>query len=198
MQETKKIAVAILNHNISLNKILQLTFPSEEFDLMTFAGTDELQDALRGAFRVSLILFNRSVLGGKEHDFCRCMREHKGYEDIPILALQDAFFLEDGRSREGLPWDGLFIFPFDPEDLVEEVRRLVGAAGMSLPLPEEPPGAINKTAQNWPDLDTHITRLADRLWSAREKNLQSEIFAQVKKEITLWMDSGNKPESGDS
>lgn len=197
MQETTKTTVAIVSHNISLNKILQLAFPSEEFDLITFSDTDEMQRALKEV-RVSLILLNRAAVVGNEHDFSHFLRDHKEYEDIPILVLQDAFFIDDGRSRDGMPWNGLFIFPFDPQDLVEEVRSLVGAAGLSLPLPEEPPGSFNKTAQNWPDLDTHVTHLAHRLWSAREKNLKAEIFAQVKKEITLGKDSGDKPGSEDS
>ena len=191
-----KIKLAVVNHIMSLNRILQLSFPSDEFDLVVFSSTDELFEALP-EIQASLILLNRSLLDKQGTPPPRSLPAQEEYGNIPVIALQDAFFIDDGENEDvrGQHWDGLCVFPFDPQDLVEEVRRLAGSARLSLPLPEEPAGQADEGGTSEPDLDRQFIRLANRLWDGREEKLKTEIFAALRREIRQWERSGKKGES---
>jgi hypothetical protein len=189
-----KIQVAVLNQNASLNKILRMAFPKDEFELLIFTDFDKLNEALKN-IRPAAFLISLSYPGDGPPIGCRLLsREEKG--NAPILAIEEAFRGKDAGPSDQSLYSGLFRFPFDAGTLVDEVRRLVEAARPFLPLPEDPLGEESASIQipDGSDLDGRIGRLAERLWERRQERLKTEIMAEVREELRHAFGPDSEPE----
>ena len=189
-----KIQVAVLNQNVSLNKILRIAFPADEFELLIFTDPDALNEALM-KIRPSAFLIGLSCQGDG-HPVVGRLLSREETENAPILGLEDAFRgKENGPSHKSL-FSGLFRFPFDAGKLVEEVRRLVDAGRPFLPLPEDPlteepaPIQIPEDAEE----DGPKSRLEESLWERRRKHLKTEIIAEIKEELMRGTGLDQEPE----
>jgi len=190
-----KIQVAVLNQNVSLNTILQRAFPADEFEVLIFSDPDALDDALK-KINPSAFLIGLSF-PGDEHAVVSRLLSREDFENVPIIALEEAFCGKENSPSHKSLYSGHFRFPFDAGMLVEEVRRLVETQQPFLPLPEDPL-AEEPASTKIPDdagVDGRINRLAERLWERRKEQLKTEIIADIRKELRLG--SGLDPEPED-
>jgi response regulator RpfG family c-di-GMP phosphodiesterase len=193
-----KIQVAVLNQSISQNKILQMAFPVDEFDLMIISNPGDIHNYLSNN-QPSVVILNRSLI---EEDgteiFCR-LNARKEEEHILVFALEETFCGKgDNGTKEAL-FTKSFRFPFDAEQLVKEIRDCVHITRPGLPLPEDPLAEeVFPSNQGFSekDMTKRFGLLTERFWEERRDRLKTEIMTEVREELKQWTRSGIDPEDG--
>jgi DNA-binding response OmpR family regulator len=192
-----KSRIAVLNDNISMNKILQMAFSQDEFELLWFSDPPKFFEALSEA-RPSAVLFNLSCPAAGP-DIGRRLCDHKETEQVPLIAIAEAFQQKEDGTQRPSSYSAFFRFPFDAVLLVEEVRRLVQGERPFPPLPEEPSGegppSTREAGED--DLERRMGRLAERIWEKRLAHLKSEIMTEVRKDISQGTLPGPDGEPGE-
>jgi len=109
----------------SIRKMVRFPLKSGGYDVVeAIDGNDGLEKAIR--HQASLVLTDQNMPGMDGLTLIRSLRDLPSYRSVPILMLTtetSADMKAQGRAAGATGWLGK---PFDPERLLEIVRKVIG------------------------------------------------------------------------
>jgi CheY-like chemotaxis protein len=143
----KKILLA--DDSITIQKVIELTFSDEDFDVITVGNGRLALEKLPEA-RPDIVLCDIIMPEKDGYEVCEQIKSNPAHAHIPVLLLTGAFepFDQERAARAG--YDGSLAKPFEPETLIAKVKDLLARAparpaaapapqGAPLARPEPPP-----------------------------------------------------------
>ena len=117
----------LADDSVTIQKIVGLTFASEEIRLVTVDNGDDALIRAR-AFRPDLILADVNMPGLSGYELCAAIRDDNELKDTPVLLLTGAFERVDERLAEESGVSDFIAKPFEAHALVSKVEALLRAA----------------------------------------------------------------------
>ena len=125
--------ILIADKSITIQKIVELTFQEEEFEVVSVSNGKEALEKL-AQIQPSIILADISLPEIDGYELCRTIRQdprYAKYAHVPLLLLagiyetmdeKKAKFVED-KAKE-VNSNGVLTKPFDPQDLIQKVKQI--------------------------------------------------------------------------
>jgi|CXWL01.1.fsa_nt_gi CheY-like chemotaxis protein len=133
----KKLLLA--DDSITIQKVVELTFPSDEFEVVT-AGNGRLAVDKALTFLPDIVLCDVIMPQLDGYQVCEALRASEQLKNVPILLLNGAFEPYDSERAKAVGALGNVSKPFDPPALVSRVKALLAeqaaAIAASAPQPE--------------------------------------------------------------
>ena len=122
----KKVLLA--DDSITIQKVISLTFASEDFDLIVVGDGDSAITKARETVP-DLIMADVAMPGKNGYEVCEAVKNDPALSAIPVLLLAGTFEpLEEGEAtRVGA--DGHIVKPFESEELLAKVKDLIASGG---------------------------------------------------------------------
>lgn len=140
----KKLLLA--DDSITIQKVVELTFPSDEFEVVT-AGNGRIAVDKAMAFLPDMVLCDVIMPQLDGYQVCEALRASEQLKNVPILLLNGAFEPYDAERAKSVGALGNVSKPFDPPALVARVKEILAERGtaaysrpvdpMSIPMPVE-------------------------------------------------------------
>lgn len=130
----KKILLA--DDSVTIQKIVELTFEGEGFDLEVVADGNEAFNLAEGS-PPDIILADLTMPGLSGIELCRKVRNHSSLASVPVILLTNSF--EEFNRSDG-DEAGISAYvekPFESQALIDQVRELLSGEEVP-PAPEEP------------------------------------------------------------
>lgn len=134
----KKLLLA--DDSITIQKVVELTFPSDEFEVVT-AGNGRLAVDKALTFLPDIVLCDVIMPQLDGYQVCEALRASEPLKDVPILLLNGAFEPYDAERAKAVGALGNVSKPFDPPALVARVKALLAerASAMAAAAPQAEP-----------------------------------------------------------
>ena len=131
----KKILLA--DDSITIQKVIELTFSDEDFDVVT-VGNGRLALEKLAEVRPDIVLCDIIMPEKDGYEVCELIKKSATFSHVPVLLLTGAFepFDQERAARAG--YDGLLAKPFEPETLIAKVRDLLARAPQRAAAPPPP------------------------------------------------------------
>jgi CheY-like chemotaxis protein len=118
----KKLLLA--DDSITIQKVVELTFPSDEFEVVT-AGNGRLAVDKATTFLPDVVLCDVIMPQLDGYQVCEALRAIPQLQDVPILLLNGAFEPYDPERARAVGALGNVSKPFDPPALVLRVKDIL-------------------------------------------------------------------------
>ena len=118
----KKLLLA--DDSITIQKVVELTFPSDEFEVVT-AGNGRLAVDKAATFLPDVVLCDVIMPQLDGYQVCEALRAMPELQDVPILLLNGAFEPYDAERARAVGALGNVSKPFDPPALVSRVKEIL-------------------------------------------------------------------------
>jgi CheY-like chemotaxis protein len=118
----KKLLLA--DDSITIQKVVELTFPSDEFEVVT-AGNGRLAVDKATTFLPDVVLCDVIMPQLDGYQVCEALRAIPQLQDVPILLLNGAFEPYDAERAKAVGALGNVSKPFDPPALVLRVKDIL-------------------------------------------------------------------------
>jgi CheY-like chemotaxis protein len=131
----KKILLA--DDSVTIQKIVELTFEGEGFDLEVVADGHEALERAE-ASPPDLVLADSTMPGLSGVELCRKIREHPVLKPIPVILLTNSF---DDFNRADGDAAGVTAYvekPFESQALLDQLHELLSEEGLTSPAAVEP------------------------------------------------------------
>jgi len=125
--------ILIADKSITIQKIVELTFQEEEFEVISVSNGKEALEKLE-QIQPSIILADISLPEIDGYELCRTIRQDPRYEKyakIPLLLLAGIYETMDERKAKYVEEkskevnsNGVLTKPFDPQDLIQKVKQM--------------------------------------------------------------------------
>ena len=112
-----------IDDSVTMRKVLEMTFAGEEYRVVT-ADTAEVGLAKLRAERPAVVLCDVSLDGAGGYGLCAKIKAENPTVAVVILASKQQPY--DGQKGQGARADDFIEKPFDTQQLIEKVKRLVG------------------------------------------------------------------------
>jgi CheY-like chemotaxis protein len=201
----KKLLLA--DDSITIQKVVELTFPSDEFEVVT-AGNGRLAVDKALAFLPDIVLCDVIMPQLDGYQVCEALRASPQLSQVPILLLNGAFEPYDAERAKSVGALGNVSKPFDPPALVARVKEILkerSTAAFKRPAVDEfaPVGEVldeSKTVEasvpaatvphefTYDDTETHPVSTVEvpmdvREMAARSLSLDAPVFAPAEPEV---------------
>ena len=114
--------ILLADDSVTIRKVVELTFMEEDYELVAVGdGRDALAKLEDGSPDLVIADVHMGEIGG--YDVCK--ESKKRYPDVPVLLLVGTFEPFDPSDVEKHGADAFIKKPFDSQDLLNEVGRLV-------------------------------------------------------------------------
>ena len=118
----KKLLLA--DDSITIQKVVELTFPSDEFEVVT-AGNGRLAVDKAMTFLPDIVLCDVIMPQLDGYQVCEALRASAELSKVPILLLNGAFEPYDAERAKSVGALGNVSKPFDPPALVARVKEIL-------------------------------------------------------------------------
>jgi CheY-like chemotaxis protein len=118
----KKLLLA--DDSITIQKVVELTFPSDEFEVVT-AGNGRIAVDKAMTFLPDIVLCDVIMPQLDGYQVCEALRASPELKDVPILLLNGAFEPYDAARAGAVGALGNVSKPFDPPALVARVKEIL-------------------------------------------------------------------------
>lgn len=144
--------ILLADDSVTIQKVVELTFMDEDFEVVAVGNGDEALNRLEGA-APELLIADVHMPGANGYEVCRQAKQRR--PGLPVLLLVGSFEPFDEGVAEGCGADGFLKKPFDSQDLLQRVEELLAgaAAGAPLPAAEEEGGDAGFADEEMDDLD---------------------------------------------
>jgi CheY-like chemotaxis protein len=145
----------IADDSITMQKVVSITFASEDFSVIT-AGTGEEALAKAREVRPDIVVADVAMPRGNGYELCQVLKNDPALRHIPVLLLVGTSEGFDQGRATAAQADGFINKPFDSQAMIDKVASMLGiapqAAATSAPMPTVPlaPPAPPAASQGWP------------------------------------------------
>lgn len=201
----KKLLLA--DDSITIQKVVELTFPSDEFEVVT-AGNGRLAVDKALAFLPDIVLCDVIMPQLDGYQVCEALRGSPQLAKVPILLLNGAFEPYDAERAKSVGALGNVSKPFDPPALVARVKEILNerstaaferpsldALGVAAEVLDEAktvdaaiPAATVPHEYTYDETETHPVSTVEvpldvREMAARSLSLDAPVFAPTEPEV---------------
>jgi len=183
----KKLLLA--DDSITIQKVVELTFPSDEFEVVT-AGNGRIAVDKAATFLPDIVLCDVIMPQLDGYQVCEALRASAELKNVPILLLNGAFEPYDADKAKAVGALGNVSKPFDPPALVARVKEILAAhstvavaapaadaGGGSAEPVEEAPAEFEYDEAGTHPVSTVEVPLGVREMAARSMSLDAPVFA---------------------
>ncbi len=198
----KKLLLA--DDSITIQKVVELTFPSDEFEVVT-AGNGRLAVDKAMAFLPDIVLCDVIMPQLDGYQVCEALRASEPLKDVPILLLNGAFEPYDAERAKTVGALGNVSKPFDPPALVARVKEILAerstqpmsldvlaalgkaqddarAGAATVPAPPEPHAYTYDESETHP-VSTIEVPMDIRELAARSLSLDAPVFSAAEPDV---------------
>ena len=178
--------ILIADDSPSIQKLVQLSFPSDEFELVLVVDGQEVMDSL-SRIKPDAVLMNLSLPQKDGYELGEYIRNQEEFTKVPLILIKDAFEPLDKDRLEGFQFDGLVQKPFDSEALVQKVRSIIEERKVPMTLPEEPVWEEDTSNKMMVAPDEKVRELVKQEILSMERELEKRIKARILAELKMWL-----------
>ena len=150
--------ILLADDSITIQKVIELTFSDEDFELHTVGNGQKAIDEIR-SIQPDIVLCDIIMPEKNGYEVCEFIKSNDELKHIPVLLLTGAFEPFDQERAKAAGCEGFLAKPFEPQTLISKVKELLASAqgapaGAAAPAPPPamPPGppapAPGTVAQN--------------------------------------------------
>jgi len=163
----------LADDSVTVQRVIELTFADEGFKVVSFSDGDEVVGYLEAGNTPDVILADTTMPARDGYDVAAWVKGRDVLNRVPVVLMTGAFEPIDDKRAEACQADAVLVKPFEPQQVVSLVKRmLAGERGTLLGefAPPQPagPGAPDPEVTLAPGLDTYAQRLDDHL-AARQR-----------------------------
>jgi CheY-like chemotaxis protein len=159
----------LADDSVTVQRVIELTFADEGFKVVSFSDGDEVVGYLGAGNKPDVILADTTMPARDGYDVATWVRGQASLAQVPVVLMTGAFEPIDDRRAEACQADAVLVKPFEPQQVVSLVKRMLGGErGESLgefapPRPGSAALASESAVTLAPGLDTYASRLDQHL-----------------------------------
>ena len=137
--------VLLADDSITIQKVIELTFSDEDFELHTVGNGQKAIDEIRSV-RPDIVLCDIIMPEKNGYEVCEFIKSSDDLKQIPVLLLTGAFEPFDQERAKAAGCEGFLAKPFEPQTLISKVKELLagatGGAAQAAAPPAQPPAPV--------------------------------------------------------
>jgi CheY-like chemotaxis protein len=160
----------LADDSVTVQRVIELTFADEGFKVVSFSDGDEAVNYLEAGNAPDVILADTTMPARDGYDVAAWVKGKDALGRVPVVLMTGAFEPIDDTRAEACQADAILVKPFEPQQVVSLVRRMLAgdrgallgefapprrAAGVSA----SPPAVVAAG----PGFDTYAARLDEHL-----------------------------------
>ncbi len=126
--------ILLADDSITIQKVIELTFSDEDFELHTVGNGQKAIDEIR-SIMPHVVLCDIIMPEKNGYEVCEFIKSSPDLKHIPVLLLTGAFEPFDQERARSAGCDGFLAKPFEPQTLISKVKELLAKAPASTPAP---------------------------------------------------------------
>jgi CheY-like chemotaxis protein len=130
--------ILLADDSITIQKVIELTFSDEDFELHTVGNGQKAIDEIR-SIMPHIVLCDIIMPEKNGYEVCEFIKSSADLKHIPVLLLTGAFEPFDQERARNAGCDGFLAKPFEPQTLISKVKELLVRS--PAPTPAPPPSA---------------------------------------------------------
>lgn len=186
-----KHKLLVADSSKSFQKLLQMSFPASEFDIVALEDGQEVMDSL-DKLGPDAFLLNLSLSQKDGYELGAHINNQKAFDHMPLILIKEAFEPLDKERLEKIKYDHLIQKPFDSDALVGIVRSALEERKIPMTLPEEPVLEGGSTAKMKVALDKTVRELVKNEILSMQRELEKRIKARILAEVKMWLIDSQK------
>lgn len=173
----------LADDSVTVQRVIELTFADEGFKVVSFSDGDEVVGYLGAGHRPDVILADTTMPARDGYDVAAWVRGQESLAAVPVVLMTGAFEPIDDRRAAACQADAVLVKPFEPQQVVSLVKRMLGGErGESLgefapPVPGAAVAAAENPAALAPGVDTYASRLDQHLAARQGRATLSRVPA---------------------
>jgi DNA-binding response OmpR family regulator len=183
--------IIVAEDSPSIQKLIQMSFPAEEFEIFAFSDGQEVLDSL-SQINPDAILLNLSLPKKDGYELGEHIKNQEEFAQVPLIMIKNAFEPLDKDRLERLEFDELVQKPFASDALVQKVRSIIEERKIPMTLPEEPVWDEDATGDMKVELDETVRELVKKEILGMERELEKRIKARILAELKMWLINNQK------
>src|SRR3990170_4229325 len=116
--------ILLADDSITIQKVIELTFSDEDFELHTVGNGQKAIDEIR-SIMPHIVLCDIIMPEKNGYEVCEFIKSSPDLKHIPVLLLTGAFEPFDQERARGAGCDGFLAKPFEPQTLISKVKELL-------------------------------------------------------------------------
>jgi CheY-like chemotaxis protein len=126
--------ILLADDSITIQKVIELTFSDEDFELHTVGNGQKAIDEIR-AIMPHIVLCDIIMPEKNGYEVCEFIKTNADLKHIPVLLLTGAFEPFDQERARNAGCDGFLAKPFEPQTLISKVKELLARTPAAAPAP---------------------------------------------------------------
>lgn len=171
----------LADDSVTVQRVIELTFADEGFKVVSFGDGDEVVGYLEAGNRPDVILADTTMPARDGYDVAAWVKGRDTLSAVPVVLMTGAFEPIDDKRAEACQADAILVKPFEPQQVVSLVKRMLsGERGALLGEFAPPQAAAMPSPQSEPvvtlapGLDTYAERLDQHLASRQRRPALAE------------------------
>jgi DNA-binding response OmpR family regulator len=116
--------ILLADDSVTIQKVVELTFSDKNYEVTT-VGDGESAIRMAKERRPDIILLDVIMPGMDGYEVCSVLKQDMELKDVPVLLLTGTFEVFDTERSQRVGADGYITKPFESQELIARVRRLV-------------------------------------------------------------------------
>ena len=141
--------LVLADDSTTIQKVIQLSFADENFEIHTFANGPSALEFLR-SHGCNIVLADISLPHLDGYDLCREIRQDPRTAGLPVILLAGTFEPFDADRALEVGYTSLLVKPFETGKLVDLVKKLVGRARTGSA--SSPAVAVRRAEEKYPSV----------------------------------------------
>jgi CheY-like chemotaxis protein len=175
----------LADDSVTVQRVIELTFADEGFKVVSFSDGDEVVGYLGAGHKPDVILADTTMPARDGYDVASWVRGQSSLSQVPVVLMTGAFEPIDDQRALACQADAVLVKPFEPQQVVSLVKRMLGGErgdslgefapptpGGTAPVPE---GVVALA----PGVDTYASRLDQHLAARQGRANLSPVEAPV-------------------
>ena len=137
--------ILLADDSITIQKVIELTFSDEDFELHTVGNGQKAMDEIRSV-RPDIVLCDIIMPEKNGYEVCEFIKSSDDLKHIPVLLLTGAFEPFDQERAKAARCEGFLAKPFEPQTLISKVKELLagatGGVAQAAAPPVQPPAPV--------------------------------------------------------
>lgn len=133
--------ILLADDSITIQKVIELTFSDEDFELHTVGNGQKAIDEIR-SIQPDIVLCDIIMPEKNGYEVCEFIKSQDDLRHVPVLLLTGAFEPFDQERAKAAGCEGFLAKPFEPQTLISKVKELLSTASPTPAAAEPPVGAV--------------------------------------------------------
>lgn len=122
----KKILLA--DDSITIQKVISITFSGEDYQLQIVSDGEEAVSRAK-SMQPDLVMVDVAMPGKNGYEVCEAIKKDQATSSTPVMLLAGTFEPLDKGEAERVGADDHIVKPFESQELIDKVNKLLSAAG---------------------------------------------------------------------